>query len=73
MGKWTELHEASYRGEDEELQRLLDAGSYDVNEGDDDKYMVCEEEERERGEMVKPLEVFEERARARQREREREG
>jgi hypothetical protein len=28
----TELHEAAERGESEELQRLLDTGSCDVNE-----------------------------------------
>jgi hypothetical protein len=30
----TKLHEAAERGESEELQRLLDTGAYDVNEGD---------------------------------------
>jgi hypothetical protein len=46
MGKKTKLHWAAERGESEELQRLLDTGAYDVNEGDED--MVCEERERER-------------------------
>jgi hypothetical protein len=51
----TKLHEAAERGESEELQRLLDSGSYDVNEGNDEKYFVgvCDlkegERERERG------------------------
>jgi hypothetical protein len=35
MGKKTELHIAAKNGESEELQRLLDTGSYDVNEVDD--------------------------------------
>ncbi len=43
----TKLHEAAKRGESEELQRLLDTGAYDVNEGNEDK--VCEERGRERG------------------------
>ncbi len=47
MGKKTKLHEAAERGESEELQRLLDSGAYDVNEGDE--YKVCEEGEREKG------------------------
>jgi hypothetical protein len=42
----TKLHEAAERGESEELQRLLDTGAYDVNEGDGRR--VCEERERER-------------------------
>ncbi len=46
MGKKTKLHEAAERGESEELQRLLDSGAYDVNEGDWEE--VCEERERER-------------------------
>jgi hypothetical protein len=47
MGKKTELHEAAERGESEELQRLLDTGYYDVNEGAEDCFNVCEEGERE--------------------------
>ncbi len=42
----TKLHEAAERGESEELQRLLETGAYDVNEGD--VFKVCEERERER-------------------------
>ncbi len=42
----TNLHTAAARGESEELQRLLDTGAHDVNEGDEDK--VSEERERER-------------------------
>ncbi len=49
MGKWTKLHEAAWGGESEELQRLLDTGTYDVNEGDGGLVNVCEERERERG------------------------
>ncbi len=46
MARWTKLHEAAESGESEELQRLLDTGAYDVNEGDGLK--VCKETERER-------------------------
>ena len=46
MGKKTPLHEAAERGESEKLQRLLEAGTYDVNAGDGDN--VCEERKRER-------------------------
>ena len=49
MGKKTKLHEAAERGESEELQQLLDTGTYDVNEGDEGFSYVCEERERERG------------------------
>jgi hypothetical protein len=49
MGKRTKLHEAAERGESEELQRLLDTGGYDVNEGDEGLNYVCKERERERG------------------------
>jgi hypothetical protein len=35
MGKKTKLHEATERGESEELQWLLDTGTYDVNEGNE--------------------------------------
>ncbi len=48
MGVKTKLHEATERGESEELQRLLDSRAYDVNEGVEDYYNVCEERERER-------------------------
>jgi hypothetical protein len=50
MGKKTKLHEAAERGESEELQRLLDSGSYDVNEGSDESWHeeVCGERESER-------------------------
>ncbi len=48
MGKRTKLHEAAERGEDEELQRLLDSRAYVVNEGDEYCDNVCEERERER-------------------------
>jgi hypothetical protein len=34
------LHEVAKRGDSEELQRLLDTGSYDVNEGDDGWHSV---------------------------------
>jgi hypothetical protein len=47
MGK-TELHEAAKRGESEELQRLLDTGAYDVNEGNEEDSDVCGEREGER-------------------------
>ncbi len=47
MGKKTELHSAAEKGEREELQRLLDSGSYDVNEGDEGYKNVCEEREGE--------------------------
>jgi hypothetical protein len=43
---WTELHEAAERGESEKLQRLLDTGASDVNEGNGSN--VSEERERER-------------------------
>ncbi len=45
MGKKTKLHEAAARGESEELQRLLETGAYDVNEGDEGLLNVCEERE----------------------------
>ena len=48
MGKKTPLHEAAVGGESEKLQRLLDTGSLDVNEGDGGFSNVCEERERER-------------------------
>ncbi len=44
----TKLHEAAERGESEKLQRLLDTGSYDVNEGERNKVWEREERERER-------------------------
>jgi hypothetical protein len=44
---WSELHDASLIGESEELQRLLEIGSYDVNEGDED-LEVFEDRERRR-------------------------
>ncbi len=55
MGKKTKLHEAAERGESDELQRLLDSGSYDVNEG---AYNVCEEREREREREVLTYSFF---------------
>ncbi len=48
MGKKAKLHEAAERGESEELQRLLDTGAYDVNEGEGGYFNVCEEREGER-------------------------
>jgi hypothetical protein len=46
MGR-TELHDAAERGESERLQRLLDSGSFNINEGDDPSNPV----EREREEV----------------------
>jgi hypothetical protein len=48
MGKKTELHWAAEGGDSEELQRLLDTGAYDVNEGNEGFFNVCEEREREK-------------------------
>jgi hypothetical protein len=42
MRKRTPLHTAAERGESEELQRLLDTRSYDVNEGNEGNMGVCE-------------------------------
>ena len=36
MGKKTALHEAAERGDSDSLQRLLDEGTYDVNEENDE-------------------------------------
>jgi hypothetical protein len=58
MGMKTKLHKAAERGESEELQRLLDAGSYDVNEGDEDSFNVCEERGREREREVLTYSFF---------------
>jgi hypothetical protein len=55
MGMKTKLYEAAERGESEELQRLLDTGAYDVNEGDEDWLNVCEEREGERERSVDRL------------------
>jgi hypothetical protein len=48
MGKKTALHGAAGRGESEELQRLLETGFFDINEGSDEEYLegVCEESQR---------------------------
>ncbi len=43
MGKKTALLIAARDGESEELQRLLDTGSYDVNQEEEDFKNVCEE------------------------------
>ncbi len=53
MGKKTPLHTAAAIGEREEVERLLDSGLYDVNEGSDEMFLegVCVrkiERERER-------------------------
>ncbi len=49
MGKTTELHRAAEEGESEKLQRLLETGTYDVNEHTDDKFRKgVEKAERER-------------------------
>ncbi len=45
MRKWAKLREAA-RGDSEELQRLLDTGEYDVNEGNETT--VCEKTETHR-------------------------
>ena len=37
MGKKTAFHEAAERGDSDGLQRLLDEGSYNVNEESDEK------------------------------------
>jgi hypothetical protein len=55
MGKKIKLHEAAERGESEELQRLLDTGAYDVNEG---FFKVCEGSEREREREVLTYSFF---------------
>jgi hypothetical protein len=57
MGK-TQLHTAARNGDFEKLQRLLDSGSYDVNEGDEDLCNVCEEREREREREVLTYSFF---------------
>ncbi len=48
----TQLHEASERGESEELQRLLGTGAYDVNQVDDEFRKVCEKKEGERVDLL---------------------
>ncbi len=58
MGKKTELQKAAERGESEELQRLLDTRSYDVNEGNEGDFDVCEEREREREREVLTYSFF---------------
>ena len=54
MGKKTALHEAAERGDSDSLQRLLDKGTYNVNEENDEKYRegVCLQRERERERTV---------------------
>jgi hypothetical protein len=56
----TKLHEAAARGESEELQRLLDTGAYDVNEGSDEIFSerVCESERTEREREVLTYSFF---------------
>ncbi len=48
MGKKTELHTAAEYGDSEKLQRLLDAGLHNVNQGDEACFNVWEKRERER-------------------------
>jgi hypothetical protein len=54
MGKKTKLHTAAESGESEELQRLLETGLFDVDEGCDAlfTYNVGGKREREREEKV---------------------
>ncbi len=49
MGTKTDLIIAAERGESEKLQRLLDTGSYDANEGDMHIKFVERVEGKERG------------------------
>ncbi len=61
MGKKTELHEAAQRGESDELQRLLDSGSYDVNEGSNEfgcQVLFMEREKRKREREVLTYSFF---------------
>ena len=48
MGKKTALHKAAERGDSDSLQRLLDEGTYNVNEENDGCLKVCLQRERER-------------------------